>query len=160
MVRLEDVEETFASILRNIECPVFDTHPWINGPPLNERRVAIISTAGLHRRDDSPFLVQSDSAQDWPADYRVIPSDTVAEDLVMSHVSTNFDRTGFQQDLNLVFPIERLRELLADGVIGSIAKYHYAFMGATPPTVLEAVAKDLAAILKQDQVDGVVLAGV
>ena len=54
----------------------------------------------------------------------------------MSHVSTNFDRTGYIQDLNLVFPIERLRELEAAGDIGSVGAYHYAFMGATPPTAI------------------------
>jgi hypothetical protein len=36
-------------------CPVFDTQPWVTGPPLPQRRVAIISTAGLHRRGDRPF---------------------------------------------------------------------------------------------------------
>ncbi len=39
----------------------------------------------------------------------------------MSHISVNFDRTGFQQDLNTVFPIDRLRELVADGEVGSMA---------------------------------------
>jgi hypothetical protein len=47
--------------------------------------------------------------------YRVIPAETPASDLVMSHISVNFDRTGFQQDLNVAFPIDRLRELVAGG---------------------------------------------
>ena len=81
-------------------------------------------------------------------------------DLIMSHISNNFDRTGFQQDLNVVFPIDRLRELAADGTISSVARYHYAFMGATPPTDQAPVAKDLAQRLKEDDVDGVILAGV
>ena len=81
-------------------------------------------------------------------------------DLIMSHISNNFDRTGFQQDLNVVFPIDRLRELAADGTIGSVARYHYAFMGATPPTDQAPVAKDLAQRLKEDDVSGVILAGV
>jgi len=139
--------------LVNQDLPEYDDTPCVDGPPLSERRIAIVTTAGLHRRDDKSFTAAA-------AEYRIIPDDTDMNDLVMSHVSTNFDRTGFLQDLNLVFPIERLRELLADGVIGSIARFHYAFMGATPPTVLEAVAKDLAGILKSDNVDGVVLAGV
>lgn len=45
----------------------------------------------------------------------------------MSHVSTNFDRTGFQQDWNIVFPLDRLQELAAKGIIGSVAAYHYSF---------------------------------
>jgi D-proline reductase (dithiol) PrdB len=60
----------------------------------------MISTAGLHLRGDRPFSLGSD-------DYRVIPGEVKANDLVMSHVSTNFDRTGFQQDLNVIFPITR-----------------------------------------------------
>jgi len=44
-------------------------------------------------------------------DYRVIPGDIAARDLVMTHISTNFDRTGFQQDWNVVFPLDRLKEL-------------------------------------------------
>ena len=51
----------------------------------------------------------------------------------MSHISTNFDRTGFQQDINVVFPVDRLRELAARGTIGSVADFHYSFMGATAP---------------------------
>ena len=59
-----------------------------------------------------------------------------------------------------MFPIERLRELDKADEIGSVAAYHYAFMGATPPTDQAAVAKDLAGLLKGDNVTGVILAGV
>ncbi len=91
------------------------------------------------------------------ADYRVIPGDIVANDLVMSHVSTNFDRTGFQQDWNVVFPLDRLHELAAQGAIGSAAAFHYSFMGATDPKHLEPAAHDLARLLAQDQVNAVCL---
>ena len=49
----------------------------------------------------------------------------------MSHISVNYDRSGFQEDINVVFPIDRLRELEADGTIGSISDFHYSFMGAS-----------------------------
>ena len=75
----------------------------------------------------------------------------------MSHISTNFDRTGFQQDHNVVLPIDRLNELAADGTIGSVASVHYSFMGATHPAKLERTARHLAGLLKQDQVDAVLL---
>ena len=157
MVRLDQLDEAFATSLRNIECPVFDNRPWIEGPPLSERRVALISTAGLHRRDDIPFTIQASSVQGLSADYRVIPSDTAAQDLVMSHISSNFDRTGFQQDWNVVFPLDRLRELAEDGIVGSMADFHYSFMGATDPQLLEPSARRLATLLKQDDVDAVML---
>jgi D-proline reductase (dithiol) PrdB len=90
-------------------------------------------------------------------DFRVIPGDTPARDLVMSHVSTNFDRTGFQQDINVVFPIDRLRELASAGVIAAAADYHYAFMGATDPMLMEPHVRRLAEMLKGDGVDTVLL---
>ena len=157
MVRLDQLDKASAENLRNVECPEFDTQPWIEGPPLHHRRVALISTAGLHRRDDSPFTIQYGRSPDRPADYRVIPGDSVADDLIMSHVSTNFDRTGFQQDWNVVFPLDRLRELAKAGIIGSMADFHYSFMGAVDPLLLESSARRLASLLKQDQVNGVVL---
>ena len=157
MARLDQLDKTSESSLRKMDCPTFDSEPWVDGPPLRHRRVAIISTAGLHRRDDRPFMIQSGPSQIWPADYRVIPGDSAAGDLVMSHISTNFDRTGFQQDWNVVFPLDRLRELAQAGIIGSIADFHYSFMGAADPRLMEPSAHRLASLLKQDHVNSVVL---
>jgi len=75
----------------------------------------------------------------------------------MSHVSSNFDRTGYQQDLNVIFPIDRLAELAAERVIDSVADFHYSFMGATRPDLLEPKARELAGLLKEDQVNAVLL---
>jgi D-proline reductase (dithiol) PrdB len=133
-----------------LSCPTFDSSPWVTGPPLAKRRVALITTAGLHLRSNLPFGVGA-------SDYRIIPTDTSANDLVMSHISTNFDRTGFQQDWNVVFPLDRLRELAKEKVIGSVADYHYSFMGATDPIRMEALARNLAQIMKNDGVDAVLL---
>ena len=90
-------------------------------------------------------------------DYRVIPGDIKARDLVMTHISTNFDRTGFQRDWNVVFPLDRLQELAAEGIIGSVASFHYSFMGATDPSEMEPAAGNLAGLLKGDRVDAVLL---
>jgi D-proline reductase (dithiol) PrdB len=76
---------------------------------------------------------------------------------MMSHVSVNFDRTGWQRDVNVVYPIDRLNELAAEGVIGSVAATHYSFMGATDPKLMEGNARELAGRLKADRVDAVVL---
>jgi D-proline reductase (dithiol) PrdB len=150
MARLTELSEPTRTRLLNLECPAFESQPWVAGAPLARRRVAIISTAGLHRRGDRPFTWGSN-------DYRVISGDLSAGELVMSHVSVNFDRTGFQQDLNVIFPLDRLRELAAEGVIGSVAAFHYSFMGATTPQEMEPVARGLAALLKKDGVDAVLL---
>lgn len=150
MARLDQLLEPMRSHIATLECPKFETQPWIAGPPLSQRRVAMVSTAGLHRRDDRPFTIMS-------GDYRIIPGALAANDLVMSHISTNFDRTGFQQDWNVVFPLDRLRELADQGRIGSVADFHYSFMGATDPKLMEPTARDLAGLLKKDRVDGVLL---
>jgi len=151
MVRLENMDPQMRGHLENVPCHSFDTHPWVTGPSLDKRRVAIISTAGLHLRDDRPFTRDAGDL------YRVIPGDVRAADLVMSHVSVNFDRSGFFQDWNVTFPIDRLRELDAEGVIGSVADFHYSFMGADDPMRWEQPARQLAGLLKKDRVNAVLL---
>ena len=150
MPRLDQLPGSMGSHLATLPCPSFDTQPWVVGPPLNQRRIAIVSTAGLHKRDDRPFTSLS-------GEYRIIPGDIAANDLVMSHISTNFDRSGFQQDWNVAFPIDRLRDLADKGKIGSVADFHYSFMGATDPMQMEPMARDMARLFRQDQVDGVLL---
>lgn len=146
---MEDMDDTLKGHLEHLEIPEWEVTPLVGGPPLSERRVAIISTAGLQRPGDRPFGFGS-------SDYRVIPSEA-AGTLHMSHLSTNFDRSGFQQDTNVVFPIDRLNELAAEGVIGSVADFHYSFMGALDPATMKDAADQLAGLLKQDQVDAVLL---
>jgi D-proline reductase (dithiol) PrdB len=150
MARLSDFDEIGQDYYESMEMPQFSNTPWVEPKPITKARIAIISTAGLQRRDDRPFSVNS-------ADYRLLPGDTPAADLVMSHISTNFDRSGFQQDHNVALPIDRLNEFAAEGKIGSVASIHYSFMGATHPDKLEHTASQLAGLLKQDQVDAVLL---
>jgi len=90
-------------------------------------------------------------------DYRVISADTEAKDLVMTHISTNFDRTGFFQDWNVVFPLDRLHELSGKKLIGSVADFHYSFMGAADPTNMSASARNLVNLLQGDNVDAAFL---
>jgi D-proline reductase (dithiol) PrdB len=150
MARLDQIPEPMRSLIAGLECPSFKNQPWMEGPPLSRRRVAIVSTAGLHRRDDRPFTFMA-------GDYRIIPGDIKTNDLVMTHTSTNFDRTGFQQDWNVVFPLDRLRELTDRGLIGSLADFNYSFMGATDPKLMEPTARDLVSLLKKDRVDAILL---
>lgn len=157
MARLEHMHPAMRENLLAMECPTYPTTPWVTGPPLAQRRVAIISTAGLHRRDDRPFAVTAGNGRAIAGDYRIIPGDCSGADLVMSHISTNFDRTGFQQDWNVTFPLERLQELAAQGVIGSVAALHYSFMGATDPRHMVPAAQELSRLLQQDQVNAVLL---
>ena len=151
MVRLSDLDPGSAQHLLDKECPPFETSPFVTGPPLAERRVAIVTSAGLHRRDDRNFSLRDLS-------YRVIPGDIATADLVMTQSSVNYDRTGFQQDVNVVFPIDRLRELENAKEIGEVADYHYAINGAGwLPHEIEPTARELAGLLKEDGVNAVLL---
>lgn len=110
----------------------------------------MISTAGLHRRDDTRFNLGA-------SDYRTIPGDTPPSDIIMSHVSINYDRTGYLQDINTILPLDRMDEMQKAGEIGSVAATHYSFMGATDPADMYPHAAQIAGMLKADQVDAVLL---
>ena len=150
MTRLSDLPPAQAKRLAELECPDFETRPWVTGPALSQRRVAIVSSAGLVVRGEMPFRGRD-------PDYRVIPAAIKPEDLLISHISINFDRTGFQEDRNVVFPLDRLNDLANEDVIGSVAATHYSFMGATDPVQMEPHARELAGRLKRDRVDAVIL---
>ena len=132
-------------------CEPFESKPWATGPALSQRRVAIVTTAGIHRAEDDPFSVVDLS-------YRVLPGDIASGSIAMTHSSVHFDRTGFRDDINLVFPIDRLRELEHEGAIGGIAEHHYSLMGAGwLPRQIEPTVRELAQRLRQDEVDAVCL---
>lgn len=151
MVRLADLPEVEREHLLAKACDPFESRPWVEGPPLAQRRVAIVTSAGLHRIDEQAFSMVDLS-------YRVIPGSIRAEDLTMTHSSVHFDRTGFREDVNLVFPIDRLRELEDEGVIGSVADYHYSLMGAGwLPHQIEPTMREIARLLRADEVDAVCL---
>jgi D-proline reductase (dithiol) PrdB len=120
--------------------------------PLSGSRLAIVTSAGLHLREDRPFTA-GDST------YRVIPSSTPAANLVQSHTSIGFDRTGVLEDINVVFPIDRLREMVTAGRIGDLGPFFYAFMGAQSDTtaIKERTAPEVADLLLGDGVDVVLL---
>jgi D-proline reductase (dithiol) PrdB len=153
MARLEDIPEPTRTAVANLPCPSFDTTPFVAGPPLSERRVAIVSSAALVHRGDKPFPFGS-------GEYRAVPGSWSNNDILVSHVSINFDRAGFQRDINVVYPIDRLHELAAEGVIGSVAETHYTVMGSTDPAAMVDAADSIAALLLADRCNAVVLAPV
>ncbi len=141
-MRAEDVPERLAIM----SCPPApDTPCAVAGTRLSARRIALISTAGLAHVRDRPFSIGS-------ADYRIIDSED-DRPLIMSHISTNFDRSGFAADVNVVFPLQRLHEKARAGEIGSVARYHYSFMGATDPEQMRPAVDQIIGLLKADLVD-------
>ena len=150
MVDVSTLPDIMQKILNDLDCPVFDAKPWVNERPLSERRVALVSSAGIHQRSDERFT-------GGDASYRSIPGDVNPSDIVMSHISVNFDRSAFQQDINSILPIQHLEDLADKGVVGSVSPTHYSFMGATDPRNMADEAGQLAAIMGSDNVDAVVL---
>lgn len=153
VARLEDIPEPSRSNITVLECNRQDATPFVSGPPLSERRVAVVSSAALFPRDGIPFAPGS-------AEFRELPSWLPTSEILMSHVSINFDRTGWQRDINVVYPIERLRELASERVIGSVADVHFAVMGSTDPKLMQETADSIAARMKRDRIDAVLFSPV
>src|ERR1700759_63244 len=146
MARIEDIPQPMRDAVLAVPCPSFDTTPFVAGPELTRRRVAIVSSAALIRRGETPFAFGS-------TECRFLPASVPMEDILISHVSINFDRPGFQRDLNVVYPIERLRELAADGLIGGVADTHYTVMGSTDPVGMTEAVEQIAGQLRQERID-------
>ena len=102
--------------------PEFEPHSTPMTKPLSEATVAIVTTAGLKTDGEVALWQPGDGS------YTVIPA--AERNLGLSHFSPNFDRAGIAEDLNVVYPIDRLGELAADGTIGAVAPRHLSFMGA------------------------------
>ena len=134
----------------NLDGVEFEETAFTTPVPLNEAKVAIVTSASLHHPEDEDFS---------PTDtgYRVLKSQH--RDYVMGHWSPNFDATGFALDINTVFPIDRLDELAAQGTIGSVAEEHLAYAGNQFD--LSAIRMDSgpagAKFLKEQDVDVVLL---
>ena len=126
------------------------------GPPLCEARVAAITTAAFHRSDQPPFDV---SKRGGDYSYRVLPPDTDLNTLRIAHRSDAFDSRGIAADKNLALPLDRLKTLADEGVIGSVAPRHFSFMGSisAPGRLIGGTAPEVAHMLAEDAVDAVLL---
>lgn len=127
-----------------------DPVPWAPlKKPLKDVRAAVISSAGLVQPDQKPF---DDSIRGGDYSFREIPSDTDVSTLVDTHRSDLYDHSALRQDPNLVFPLDRMRELVKNGRIGSLNHRHISFMGSitapgrlvkkTTPSVVRALLED------------------
>ncbi|MGD9602213.1 MAG: selenoprotein B [Gammaproteobacteria bacterium] len=122
--------------------------------PLNACTVALLTTGGISRRDAPPW--NPDARNDFRLD--AIPADTPADAFqVHDHY---YDDRAARTDINCQFPLTRLAELAAEGVIGGVARRHWSgFMGRIykRSDVVEVHAPAFAACLREDDVDLLVL---
>jgi D-proline reductase (dithiol) PrdB len=96
--------------------------PWtpIEGP-LEDKRIALISSGGVHRADQEPFHFRNDIS------HREIPTDTSPTDLRVAHFG--YDTSDAKRDPACVLPIRALEELSTAGEVGSIVDPALSFMG-------------------------------
>ncbi len=120
--------------------------------PLGETRVSLITTTGVYLEGQEPFDVDAALGD---SSYRAIPSDVDVRLLRIAHTHYPHDRA--KQDINVIFPLERLRELVEEGVIGSLSTNFYSFGFdlhvqelVNPET---GTAHEVARALREDQVD-------
>jgi D-proline reductase (dithiol) PrdB len=92
--------------------------------PLSECKVALLTTGGLHLTTDPAFDTKY---LEGDCSYRILPGNVRPEDITITHES--YDHKFIKEDLNCVFPIERLREYVREGRIGSLSEEHASFMG-------------------------------
>ncbi len=124
--------------------------------PLQDSKVAIVTTSGVHHRNQEPFDMND---SDGDPTFRAIDVQRPLRDLMITH--DYYDHCDADKDINIVFPIERLREMELEGVIGKVADTHYGFMGHIDGThihtLINKIAPEVAKRLSADDVDVVLL---
>lgn len=132
MASLKDLGFTLRTFLKAYRWRRFDPVPVARlAKPLSECRVALVTSAGLVVPGDEPFDPKVKGG-DWS--YRVIPGEVDVQSLEEHHRSDSFDHAGVEADRNMALPLDRLRELAADGTVGDVAPRHVSLMGSITAT--------------------------
>jgi len=154
VTRFPLLAKIFIASYKPIETELIPWMPVVK--PLRESKVSIITTAGVHRRDQAPFNMRD---RNGDPSFREIDGNRSADDLMITH--NYYDHADADRDINIVFPIERLREFEKEGIIGQLARFHYGFMGHILgrhiDTLRRKTAPEVAARLKAAGVDAVLL---
>ena len=132
--------------------------PWTPAvTPLREAKLAVVTTAGIHHTGQPPFNM---SDKDGDPSFRELDGGTLFNDFRITH--DYYDHSDADRDPNVVLPLAPLQELVAEGVLGGLAKNHFAFMGHIDGrhilTLSEEQAQEVARRLTQESVDLVLLA--
>ena len=124
--------------------------------PLEKCKVAVVTTAGVHQKDQEPFDMKD---KDGDPSFREIDFRMGLANLMITH--DYYDHSDADKDINVVFPVERLKEFEQEGIIGKLADLHYGFMGHITGrhilTLTSVTAPEVVKRLKKDKVDVVLL---
>ena len=123
--------------------------------PLSECRLCFVSTSGVQPKTSLPFDTVH-PVGDYT--FRRVPSDSRTEDLEIHQLK--YPTFGAREDLNVIFPIERLQEFAQEGVIGGLTENFYTFIGYNmdPERLQNTLAKNLAAAIAEEKPDAVIAA--
>jgi D-proline reductase (dithiol) PrdB len=144
--------------------PAHEPIPWTPvAKPLAQSTVALLSTAGLSMKGDTPFDMEGERRRPTWGDpsWRRLRADATGETVEANHL--HIDTRYIQRDINVALPVDRLRELVADGTVGASAPSHYSTMGyqGNDTSVLEnETAPAIAQAMKSEEVDLALLAPV
>ncbi len=118
--------------------------------PLSECRVTFISTSGVQPRGSLPFDTVH-PVGDYS--FRRVPSAARVNELEIHQLK--YPTAGANRDINVIFPIERLQELAADGVFGGLTENFFTFIGYNmdPERLERTLAEDIAAAVSDEGAD-------
>jgi D-proline reductase (dithiol) PrdB len=119
--------------------------------------IAIVTAAGVHRKDQQAFNI-ADELGDLT--FRIIAQEADPSDLMVTH--HHYDHADADRDINVVFPLDALRELVKEGFVGGEAREHIGYMGYTMQLkrMYEETAPQIAEeIDKKSRADAVILTG-
>jgi D-proline reductase (dithiol) PrdB len=123
---------------------------------LEQAKIAIVTAAGVHHKDQEPFDMFD---CDGDPSFRVIDGTRPLSDMMITH--DYYDHSDADKDINIVFPLERLKEFERERLVGRVADIHYGFMGHITgrhiPALINKTAPQVAKRLKKDRVDIVLL---
>ena len=157
MAKITDLKFAYQVFMKAYPYRKVDWHPGAGlEKPLSEARIAVVTTAAFFRTDQPPF---DTTIRGGDYSYRMIPADTDLSTLEIAHRSDAFDIRGITSDKNLALPLDRLRSLAEQRIIGSVAPRNFSFMGsiAAPGRLISCTAPEVAQILLEDKVDAVLL---
>ena len=131
--------------------------PWTPAEkPLAEALVAVVTTAGVHHRDQKPFDMRDPYGD---PSFRVIDASRPPATLMITH--DYYDHSDADRDINIVFPLDRIREMASEGKVGGLSERHYSFMGHIDgpyiSTLVEETGPRVAEAILEDGVDVVLL---
>ena len=125
-----------------------DTPPWTPlRKPLSQCRLGLVASGGIYATGQVAFHFKDDVS------FRAIPTTVCMSDLRTAHFA--YDQTDARNDPNVVFPIDTLRRLVKEGVVGSLAENFFTFMGGVYSSrrVAEELAPRITESLLAEKVD-------